>query len=389
VMEQAGRGYGIRPAAVVIEFVFGATESLDTYSAFVPEVAGRKPGASAKSNTCDASTTMEIGEPLQTCQSAGLEDSLVGIGVEIKPHARGVEVIKSLTGGPAQLAGLRAGDVIVAINNQELVSRPVSHAVELISGVAGSSLTLRIERENRNSTLTLRRARVEVRSVSEVRLVGSADKVGYIKLEKFAQKSDEEMDRALWSLHQQGMRALVIDLRGNPGGLLTTAISLTDKFLPGGVIVSTRGRNKVDSTMTYAKKEQTWKIPLVVLIDENSASASEIFAAAIQENGRGMVVGRRSYGKGTVQTHFPLKSVPGNLRLTTAQFYSPKGRVMAGTGVEPDIRVDSVAGLLRGAGPSDRDLAMALEVARSRELFELPIANTQRGAEATPPIPRS
>jgi C-terminal processing protease CtpA/Prc len=145
----------------------------------------------------------------------------------------------------------------------------------------------------------------------------------------------------LWGLYRDGMKSLVIDVRGNPGGLLTTAIQMSNKFVPSGTLVSTRGRDLADNTVEYASRQRAWKLPLVVLVDGNSASASEIFAAAVQENGRGLIVGERTYGKGTVQTHFPLQTVSANLRLTTAQFFSPSGRVMAGAGVEPDIQTES------------------------------------------------
>ena len=181
-----------------------------------------------------------------------------------------------------------------------------------------------MRRDERVAEVKLVRRRVEVHSVSEVKMLENG--VGYIKLEKFAQNSSEECDKALWDLYRQGMKSVVVDVRGNPGGLLTTAIQMSNKFVPSGTIVSTRGRDATDNTVEYAHRDRTWKLPLVVLVDENSASASEIFAAAVQENGRGVIVGRKTYGKGTVQTHFPLQTIPGVLRLTTAQFFSPTGR---------------------------------------------------------------
>ena len=169
------------------------------------------------------------------------------------------------------------------------------------------------------------------------------------------------MDQALWSMHKQGMKSLIIDLRGNPGGLLTTAIELSNKFLPSGTIVSTRGRTQQDNSAEYATAEQTWKTPLVVLVDENSASASEIFAAAIQENQRGIIVGRKSYGKGSVQTHFPLRSISGNIRLTTAKFYSPNDREMSGSGVTPDLQI----------ADAEQALAQAVRAASHSRLAEM------------------
>ncbi|MDQ3333267.1 MAG: S41 family peptidase, partial [Planctomycetota bacterium] len=316
VASMASRTLGLSASAVAAEFVYGATESLDKYSAFNPEAPAARPSA-----------------------ATGLEDSVVGIGVEIKPHDQGVVVLKALRGGPAERGGVQRGDIVTGVNGQNISGRTMDFAVDQIAGPQGSPVLLSILRDGRPMRLSMRRETVRVYSVSDVQMIDPSGKIGYIKLDKFAESSNQEMDEALWSLYRQGMQSLVLDLRGNPGGLLTTAIQLSDKFLPSGTIVSTRGRTSEDNTQEAARREKTWKTPLVVIVDENSASASEIFAAAIQENGRGLIVGRKSYGKGTVQTHFPLRAVGGNLKITTARFYSPTGRVMAEAGVKPDIAV--------------------------------------------------
>jgi len=400
-MRAAERDLGLRPSTVAIEFVFGATDSLDKYSGFVP--------------------AMDRASP-----SVELEDHIVGIGVEIKTEERGLVVARALPGGPAAEAGLQSGDLIESVNGQKLAGNSVEYAVDLIAGPAGSRVTLGVRRDERLADVTLARRRVEVHSVSDVEMLEG--NVGYIKLEKFAQNSSEEFDKALWGLYRQGMKSLIVDVRGNPGGLLTTAIQLSNKFVPSGTIVATRGRDASDNMVERAHKDQTWKTPLVVLVDENSASASEIFAAAVQENGRGLIVGRRTYGKGTVQTHFPLQTVSGNLRLTTAQFFSPNGRVMAGAGVEPDVRVEADeqgrhafrdredrlgheppygregfhhqeaayrhdAGY-RPASPHgpDRDIAAALEAATSRQVLDMAVQagnrnGNRRGAVQYPEPP--
>ena len=345
-MDLAGQQLGVRPTTVALEFVYGAAESLDKYSTFLPDANGRQP-------------------------SASLEDHVVGIGVEIKPHDSGILIVKPLRGGPAANAGVQRGDIIISVTGRNVKGQSLDYAVDLIGGAQGSPVLLVIERDGRRlSPLSLIRQRVEIHSVSEVRMLDSRDGIGYIKLDTFAKTSSEEMDQALWGLYRKGMKTLVFDLRGNPGGLLTAAISLSDKFLPSGSIVSTRGRNSVDNTSERATYERTWKMPLVVLVDGNSASASEIFAAAIQDNQRGLVVGRHSYGKGTVQTHFPMSSVGGNLKLTTAKFYSPSGREMAGSGVEPDVTVD-VTGDEVVSLADDRDIQAAVRTARGNRLQEL------------------
>jgi len=354
-MDLARRELGVKPTTVAMEFVYGAAESLDKYSTFLPEAIGRQP-------------------------SAALEDHVVGIGVEIKPHDQGVVVVKPLRGGPADKAGLQRGDVIVSVNGRDLQGQSLDFAVDLIGGPQGSPVLLVIERDGRRlSPRSLIRQRVEIHSVSEVRMLDSQEGVGYIKLDTFAQNSSEEMDKALWDLYRKGMKTLVFDLRGNPGGLLTAAISISDKFLPSGSIVSTRGRNSVDNTSETATFERTWKIPLVVLVDGNSASASEIFAAAIQDNERGLIVGRHSYGKGTVQTHFPMSSVAGNLKLTTAKFYSPNGREMAGSGVEPDVKVDETSEEVVSLA-NDADVRAAVTIARGERLQNLASSVARVGA---------
>jgi carboxyl-terminal processing protease len=188
-----------------------------------------------------------------------------------------------------------------------------------------------------------------------------ASDTGYLRLKQFSESSKEDLEQAMWSLYNGGMRNLVLDLRGNPGGLLTEAVEVSDLFLPKGRIVATKGRNASDNTDERATFAKTWGIPLIVLVDANSASASEIFAAAIQDNGRGVIVGRKTYGKGTVQTHFPLQTVAGELKLTTAKFYSPSGREMAGAGVTPDVSVPSNGSAFAGSLSQDPDVSAALQ----------------------------
>ena len=167
--------------------------------------------------------------------------------------------------------------------------------------------------------------------------------VAYLKLTCFQKTTSRDLDAALWKLHRAGMRSLILDLRGNPGGLLTTSVDVVDKFIERGTIVSTRGRGKDEDYSYSAHSAGTWKVPLVVLIDGDSASASEIFAGAIRDHHRGVLVGTRSYGKGSVQGIFPLNSANAGIRLTTAKFYSPTGRAYSDVGVNPDVEVRETA----------------------------------------------
>lgn len=343
----AQREFGISPTVVAMEFAYGALEAHDKYSMLVPTDPRTGPSASA------------------------VDDHVVGIGVEIKPTDAGLTIQRVLTDGPAAKAGLKKGDVILAVNGQRLNGRTVTKAADLITGRAGTQVSLTVTRGDQTGNVSMTRSRVEIMTVNDVQFLDRESGVGYFKLDKFGAKSADEVDRALWALHRQGMKSLVMDLRGNPGGLLTAAVEISNKFVPCGTIVSTRGRLASDNMKETADHEQTWNMPLVVLVDGNSASASEIFAAAVQENQRGLVVGENSYGKGTVQTHFPLRSVSGSVRITTAKFYSPKDREMAGAGVAPDIRVS-----LKTAGDSaervEREvLNTALRISQSERVQTL------------------
>lgn len=353
-MQMAQQQIGLRPAATALEFVYGAVESLDKYSAFVPPE--RNPGASLQ-----------------------LESNLVGIGVQIEMKDQGAEVVKVISNSPAQAAGLKQGDMLLAVSGKQLTGLDVDQTVSLISGQEGSQVVLGIQRGNQPPfTVTATRQTIQLHSVNDIQLLNGS-RVGYFKLDKFTSTATDEVEQALQQLHQRGMQALVMDLRGNPGGLLTAAIQISDKFLPDGTIVATRGRNSSDNTEEHATRDHTWKIPLVVIVDHNSASASEIFAAAIQENQRGLVVGRTSYGKGTVQTQFPLQTTGCSLRITTAKFYSPTGRVMAGSGVTPDVPVSETSNSVNAAyGVLDQDVMAAMEVAQRGNSFQNPNQNSNQ-----------
>lgn len=345
VMRQAGQmtsqALRVNTGVVALEFVYGAMDTLDKFSMFVaPEKSGET--------------------------SVGLQSNMVGIGVEIESHPQGLKILKALAGGPAAAATLTRGDIITAVDGKSVAGLTLNQAVDLIAGPNGSPVQLQLRRDNMIGDVTIVRRPFEVKSVAEVRM--EAGNVGYIKLDQFTQTSTKEMDDALWQLHNQGMRSLILDLRGNPGGLLTTAIEVSNRFLPSGTIVSTRGRTTSDNSQETATRTNTWKVPLVVLVDQNSASASEIFAAAVQENQRGVIVGTQSYGKGTVQTLFPMKSVASALRLTTAKFYSPNGREMAGTGVTPDVLVNTMNSDRAG---NDSGLQAALRAAADPRVIDM------------------
>ena len=334
-MYQLAGGVGVNPAVLGMEFLQGNIDSLDKYSAFNPNVQVSAPRADLKSR-----------------------EELVGIGVEMKKHDQGAFVVRPVQGSPAEKAGVQRGDIILSINGTKTESLDLNEIANLISGPNGSPVLLKVLRNEKEVVIHVVRGKLVLESVSEVRIIDSASGTGYIRVDQFADQTAKQLEAALWKLHNQGMKSRVLDFRGNPGGLLNVCVEMVDMFLPAGTIVTTRGRNYGDNTSETAKFAKTWRVPLVVLVDENSASASEIFAAAIQDNKRGIVVGRKSYGKGTVQSHLPLRTVSGNLKLTTAKFYSPNGREMAGQGVTPDVIVEKTTEFTS----VDADLRKALEL---------------------------
>lgn len=334
-MYQLAGGVGISPAAMGMEFIQGNIDSLDKYSAFTPQVQAAGPRADLRSR-----------------------EELVGIGVEMKKHDRGAFVVRPVQGSPAEKAGVERGDIILSINGTKTEGQDLNDIAGMIAGPSGTPVLLNVLRDGKEKVIHVVRGKLVLESVSEVRMLDSTTGTGYIRIDQFADQTAKQLEAALFKLHNQGMKALILDFRGNPGGLLNVCVEMVDMFLPQGTIVTTQGRNRGDNMAEAAKFSKTWRVPLVVLIDEHSASASEIFAAAIQDNKRGVVVGRKSYGKGTVQSHLPLQTVSGNLKLTTAKFFSPNGRAIAGQGVTPDVVVENKAEFTA----VDADIQKALEL---------------------------
>jgi carboxyl-terminal processing protease len=217
-------------------------------------------------------------------------------------------------------------------------------AADLLKGEENSYVRLALQgADGQLRELRVLRERVDVPCVEDVRLLDRESGTAYFRLTSFQKTTSRDVDAALWQLHRQGMRVLVMDLRGNPGGLLTAAVEVADKFLNNGIIVSTRGRSDREDFDYRAHPQGTWRVPLVVLIDHDTASASEIFAGAIRDHSRGTIVGEQSYGKGSVQGIFPLNSVRSGIRLTTSKFYSPNGQPISDRGVLPHRHVQTLA----------------------------------------------
>jgi carboxyl-terminal processing protease len=257
-----------------------------------------------------------------------LEGSFEGIGVEFALQRDTIVVISPVEGGPSAAVGIRAGDRILAANAVPLAGVGITNdeVIRNLRGPEGSEVVVDILRTGRSKPFqaTITRGRIPIHSVAVSLL--SADGTGYIKLTRFAKNTHAEFMQATEALLQQGMQRMVLDLRGNGGGYLTSAVELADEFLPkGSVIVYTKGRNSPRRDITATARGMLHDIRLAVLIDEGSASASEIIAGAVQDNDRGLVVGRRSFGKGLVQEHVDLPDHSA-VRLTTARYYTPSGR---------------------------------------------------------------
>lgn len=335
---------GAEPGAIAMEYTCGAAGALDAYSTYL--------------------TPDQLNDVY-----AQIEGNFVGLGIEIKASAGTLLIVRVIPGSPAERAGLSGGDRIVSIDEQPVKDLPTDKAASLLQGAAGSIARLAVLSGDQTRSVSVRRDRVEVPSIDDAQIIDAAYGIGYLKLTCFQKTTARDIDAALWNLHRQGMRSLVMDLRGNPGGLLVTAVEVVDKFVENGTIVTTRGRSPREDLVYTAHAVGTWAVPLVVLIDGNSASAAEIFAGAIRDHRRGTVVGERSYGKGSVQGIFPLDSTSAGVRLTTARFYSPSGKPYSEIGVSPDISVHQVARPTDGqiAMPSpaaDAFLEAALQVAR-------------------------
>ena len=309
---------GLPVQATMYEFTCGAISALDTYSAFM------------SSNQYDETMSQ-------------IEGNFVGLGVELQTLADSLKIVGVIPNGSAGASGIRKGDEIIQIDQLRVAEIGSERAADMLRGVEGSFVELVIERDGTPLKTSLQRKRVEIPSVSEVSIVDKSAGVGYINLTNFQKTTARDFDAALWDLHRQGMRSLIVDVRGNPGGLLSASVEVADRFVSSGVIVSTRGRNPMEDYIHRAQMSNTWRVPLVVLIDQDSASASEIFAAAIRDHQRGTIVGHRSYGKGSVQGIFPLNVSGGGVRLTTAKFYSPTGQPISDVGVNADITVRQVA----------------------------------------------
>jgi len=261
-----------------------------------------------------------------------------GLGIQISIKDKMLTVIAPIEDTPAYRLGVKAGDKIIKINDESTKDMSIFDAVSKLRGPKGTSVTITIMRKDleKPKDITIIRDIIKIKSVKS-RMID--DSIGYVKLLQFQQKTSTELAKALKDLDEEKIDSLILDLRNNPGGLLNSSVNVTSQFLPSGkLVVSIKGREGDETVFNTSGKKKHYKYNMIVLVNEGSASASEIVAGALQDWGRAVVLGTQTFGKGSVQTVIPL-SDGSALRLTTARYYTPKGRSIQTTGIEPDITV--------------------------------------------------
>lgn len=317
VAELAREELGLASTVTVLEYLSGAVSTLDTYTRLLSPSQRRE-------------------------MFSNIEGNFVGLGVELKTDSDCLPILSVIPGGPAEEAGIKAGEKIVGVDSSRCETVDPEVVADMLRGPEFSTVKISVASvQGVERTLTVQRRRVEVPSVENIHFVDPERGVGYFRITNFQKTTTRDVDRALYMLQRQGngLRSLIIDVRGNPGGLLSGAVEVADRFIAQGRIVTTRGRNVRENFDYTAHRTNTWNVPLAVLIDKNSASASEIFAGAISDNDRGLIVGEKSYGKGSVQGIFRMQTASFGLCLTTAKFYSPNGRSISDNGVLPTVPV--------------------------------------------------
>jgi len=315
----------------------GLLQSLDPYSAYMsPEVF----------NEMQTETSGEFG----------------GLGIEVSMESGVVKVISPIDDTPASRAGIKAGDYIVKINDTQVQGKSLSEAVDLMRGPVGSGIELTIRRRGNKKALIFNVVR-EVIQIQSVKADLLEKNIGYIRLTSFNENSGKQIEQEIKKLEKnEAVKSYILDLRNNPGGLLSQAIKISDFFLDNGEIVSTKSRKASENRKWFAKNgDLTNGKTLVVLINYGSASASEIVAGALKDHKRAILVGENSFGKGSVQSIIPLKN-DGAIRLTIAKYYLPSGKSISEVGVSPDIEIDEEGENFRVKTETDNQLNYAIKL---------------------------
>ena len=318
----------------------GLLQSLDPYSAYM---------------------SPEILEEMQT-ETSG---EFGGLGIEVSMESGVVKVISPIDDTPASKAGIKAGDYIVKINNTQVQGKSLSEAVELMRGAVGSEIELTVRRVGEKKALTFKIIR-EIIQIQSVKAELIEENIGYIRLTSFNENSGKQIEREIKNLEKdKNVKSYILDLRNNPGGLLSQAIKISDFFLENGEIVSSKSRKDSENRKWFAKKgDITNGKTLLVLINYGSASASEIVAGALKDHKRAILLGENSYGKGSVQSIIPLKN-KGAIRLTVAKYYLPSGKSISEVGVSPDIEIDEDTDDFRIKTETDNQLKYAINLLKS------------------------
>lgn len=301
--------------------------------------------------------------------SAETQGEYHGLGIVVQGNADGmIEVLRVYTGSPAETAGVQAGDCIVEVDHIAVSgadSQRFSEAMDLLAGEDGNSVLLTLQRGAERLECTATRGSVQIVNVSACML---EDTIGYIQITEFSGNAADEFTAAIEYLTDANAEGVIVDLRNNPGGLLNQVVDMADSILPEGCIVYTQ--NRAGGREDFYSDASCWDLPMVILMNENSASASEIFAAAAQDYGRALVVGTQSYGKGIVQTLIELEPDGAGLQYTESTYFTPNGRNIHGTGVTPDVLSEDASGYQPGAqkpdAVTDLQLRAAIETLRAQ-----------------------
>jgi len=287
-----------------------------------------------------------------------------GLGIEIGMEAGVVKVISPIDDTPAAKVGIKSGDYIVKIGDEQVQGKSLMEAVKLMRGPIGTSINLTVRRKNVKKPLefNITRKIIEVKSVDS-EILGKNKNLGYVRLRSFNENSDKQFLNIIKQYEKNSkIKGYIFDLRNNPGGLLTQAINITDLFLDDGEIVSTKGRKVSETRKFFARKGDEIKgKPIIVLINNGSASASEIFAGALKDHKRAIILGENSYGKGSVQSIIPLRN-GGGMRLTISKYYLPSGNSISEVGVDPDIFIKETENGFKIKSDSDNQLQYALRL---------------------------
>ena len=320
----------------------GVLQSLDPYSAYM---------------------SPELFKEMQT----DTKGEFGGLGIEIGMEAGVVKVISPIDGTPAERAGIKSGDYIIKIGNEQVQGKSLMEAVKLMRGPIGTTIKLTIRRKNIKKPLEFKITRkiIEVQSVSS-KTISKKNNIGYVRLKSFNENSDNQFLKSIKKFEKNSkIKGYVIDLRNNPGGLLTQAINITDFFLNEGEIVSTKGRKVSETRKFFARSGDEIKgKPLLILINNGSASAAEILAGALKDHKRAIIIGKNSYGKGSVQSIIPLKN-GGGMRLTISKYYLPSGKSISEVGVTPDIFVEEIDEEFTISSEKDNQLNYAIKLLNS------------------------